>query len=265
MQKIYHTLSIFGLMISAIMLVALQIKPLGWLPLALGAFVTMALGEKQFRKDIILLYLSLTLLGIAPISTDLSTDHILKMGIPLLLAVIIPYLISKYLYKENLIHFSFTPTEKKWQRKEILYVLFTGTVIYLLLPILLRITGSYHNWIVKFDFLFLAYFFIWINIVGAYDEIIFMGTFLKILKNYFPFFVANTTQSIIFTSFLYELGFRGWLVLTIFVFAFLQGRVFYKTGSLFYLITIHLTADLILFFALIHAYYPQILPIFLIK
>ncbi|MBI5122710.1 CPBP family intramembrane metalloprotease [Candidatus Roizmanbacteria bacterium] len=264
MQKTIIFFSIFILAFSAITLVALQIKPLGWLSLGIGALITLLAKDKQFRQNIILIYLSLALLGIATISTSIEPSHMWKMGPPLILAVILPYFISKYIYKNNVIHFAFA-YEKKWQLKEIGYILLTGLLVYLFLPIMLRLTNSYQNWTIEANPNYLIASFIGINVVGIYDELFFMGTVLRILKNHLPYWAANLTQSIIFTSFLYELGFRGWFFVCVFIFAFLQGRVFYKTNSLLYLISIHLTADFILYLALIHAYYPNLMPIFLIK
>jgi membrane protease YdiL (CAAX protease family) len=74
---------------------------------------------------------------------------------------------------------------------------------------------------------------------------------------------ANAAQAVIFTLFLFELGFRGWAPFAIFPFALSQGYIFNKTHSLLYVITIHLIIDLVLYLALIHAHYPQWLPIFL--
>jgi hypothetical protein len=46
-------------------------------------------------------------------------------------------------------------------------------------------------------------------------------------------------QAVLFTSFLFKLGFTGWGPVMIFIFAIIQGVVFRKTDSLFYVITIH--------------------------
>lgn len=98
--------------------------------------------------------------------------------------------------------------------------------------------------------------------LGLWDELFFISTTLGLLRQFFPFAVANLFQAIMMTSFLYELGFRKWVFLILFLFSLLQGYIFKKTESLFYVITIHLTLDLVLYLALIHAYYPMWLPIF---
>ena len=264
MHKVTHYLSLILLIVAAYIVIALQIKALGWVMLLVGAGITLTLCAKTFRKEIILLYIAIGCLSFATISTAVTLPNLFSMGIPLAFAVIIPYVIGKYFYKNPIVQFNFTH-ERKWQKKEIGYILFTALVVYLLLPFFLRVSGSYHNWTVKPDLFYLFAFFLGINAVGAYDEVFFMSTVQKILRRHFPFLVANIGQSCVFTIFLYELGFRGWITPGIFLFAFIQGKIFQKTNSLFYLIAIHLTADFILYLALIHAYYPPLMPIFLIQ
>jgi len=263
LKKGTKLLSLIILMTAAVVSLALQMKLLGWILLTVGFCITL-FDEEKFKKEIMLLYLAIVLLSVAQISTAVTLHNYVFMGLPLLAALVLPYIIGKYKYKSDVIQFNFK-REKRWQTKEFLYILFTTSIMYLGLPFLLRITGSYHNWTVEPGPAYLFFFFIAINIVGMYDEIFFMGTVLKILRRHFPFLIANIAQSVIFTSFLYELGFRGIFFLGVFLFAFLQGIVFKRTNSLFYLITIHLTADFILYLALIHAYYPLLMPIFLVK
>lgn len=264
MQKVFHVLAVFFLALAGIVLIALQMKLYGWIILFIGASITYFFCQKKFRNEIILLYISLGFLGFAQITTRVTGENVLAMGIPLLLAVIVPYLIGKYIYKSDLIQLTLHHG-KSWEKKESIYILLTAIVTYLLLPFIMRVSESYLNWTVEPTTGYLLLFFIGINVVGAYDEIFFIGTVLHILRRHMPFLAANFTQSILFTSFLYELGFRSWAVGAIFVFAFLQGIVYQKTNSLSYTVTIHLTADVLLYLVLIHAYYPQLLPIFLIK
>jgi len=79
------------------------------------------------------------------------------------------------------------------------------------------------------------------------------------------FALANLIQAVFFSSFLYELGFTGWGFIMIYLLSIIQGYIYQKTGSLFYVITIHLTLDIILFLALINAHHPTWVPIFLVK
>ena len=179
------------------------------------------------------------------------------------LPVAIPYLVSLSFYRDHLVRFPLGH-KRRWYRTEVAYIAFTATVAYLILPFYLASTGSYHNWTVEPGALNLFRLFIGTNGLGLWDELFFVATVLAIFRHYLPFRWANIAQAILWTSFLYELGFRGWGPAPIFIFALLQGQIFRKTGSLLYIIAIHLTLDFILYLALIHAYYPSWLPIFAI-
>lgn len=260
MKKNFEILSIILLDVTAIVLIALQIKSWGWILFALGLMSLLGAG-KQFRKDIFLIYISLFLLGITPISTSISLSNFLYMGTTLGLAILLPYLVSKYVYKDNLVKFKFHHG-RRWYKKEIFYIFFTAAVSYLLLPFMLLNTGSYLNWEVQTAASFLFVLFLGTNALGIWDELFFISTVFGILRRYLPFATANLVQSIIFTSFLFELGFRGWSFIPVFIFALLQGVVFRKSESLFYVITIHLTLDLILYLVLIHLHHPELLDFF---
>ena len=105
--------------------------------------------------------------------------------------------------------------------------------------------------------------FIGTNALGIWDELFFIITVLALLRRHLPFFWANAIQAVLFTAFLYELGFRGWAPLAIYPFALLQGIVFKKTHNLLYIIAIHLTIDFVLFLALINAHHPHLVDIFI--
>lgn len=209
-----------------------------------------------------LLAAALSLLVITPISTDLSYGHFVWMGVTLIAAVLIPYLISTKVFKENILRFPLRHG-RKWYRREIAYIFFAGTAAYLLLPFYLYQTGSYLNWDVHMDASHIIRLFIGTNALGIWDELFFVGVCLALLKQHMPFWWANSIQAALWTLFLYELGFRGWGPFVVFGFALSQGYIFRKSKSFLYILTIHLTIDFILFLALIHLHYPQYLDIFI--
>lgn len=255
--------SIILLDIAGIVLIGAQFKTAGWLILALGA-LALFLTKKQFREEILLIFISIALLGITPINTAVSNSNFIIMGTLLGLALILPYAISKYVYKRPAVEFKLHHG-RKWNKKEILYIFLTGFITYLLFPFMLLNTGSYANWTVEASTEGLFRLFIGTNVLGIWDELFFICTVLGILRRHFEFKIANLAQAVLFTSFLYDLGFRGWAAIIIFFFALLQGFIFKKTESLFYVVTIHLTADFILFLALIYTHHPELISVFLIK
>jgi hypothetical protein len=261
MKALIEYITIVLLCLSAVFLIALQMPVVGW-PLLFLGLLTLLVGLKQGAKDLLLLYLCIGLLGLTPISTDISFTHIFLMGIILGSIVLLPYLISRFVYKDYAVRFPFHHG-RGWYISEILYIVVTASVAYLLLPFMLRSTGSYHNWTVEPGIRNLVVLFLGTQALGLWDELFFICTTLGILRRTFPFYQANVFQAIMMTSFLYELGFRGWAFGFVFLFSLLQGYVFKKTESLLYVIAIHLTLDLVLYLVLLHLNHPTWLPIFL--
>jgi hypothetical protein len=83
-----HTLSVVLLCATGVFLIALE-QQWAWGLIAATA-LSLAFGTRQFAKDMALLCVSLTLLGITRIDTDVAPEHMFAMGTTLLLAVLIP-------------------------------------------------------------------------------------------------------------------------------------------------------------------------------
>ena len=65
-------------------------------------------------------------------------------------------------------------------------------------------------------------------------------------------------------SFLWELGYQAWGPLLTAPFALLQGWLFARTGSLLYVLIVHLLFDVVVFLAIVHARHPGAVGIFLV-
>lgn len=188
----------------------------------------------------------------------------LVMATALAVAVGLPYVVTKYIYKDTVISYQWHHG-RTWKNAEISYILITAIIAYLVLPFYFASTGAYQNWSVETGWYNLTKLFIGTNALGIWDELFFIATVLALLKRHMPFWYANTIQAVLFTSFLFELGFTGWAPLLIYPFALLQGLIYKKTESLLYVITIHLTLDFILYLALINAHHPTWIPIFITR
>lgn len=260
-QKLFRQISAILMMITGIALVGLQYKPTGWYLLFITAF-SLLLTDTKFRKNAILIVLSIGILGITEINTSITPGHMIQTAILLNLAVFIPYIVSKYWFKSNVISFPLGNI-KSWSKKQVAYIGLAFVLAYLLIPFYLSSTGAYHNWPSASDPSSLIRLFIGTNGLGIWDELFFVIVCLAILAKFLPFWFANITQATLWTAFLYELGFTSWAPLMIFPFALLQGYVFRKTHSLLYIITIHLTVDLVLYLALVNAHHPELFNIFI--
>lgn len=260
--KLPDYLSLLFMAGAAVLLMGFQIKTIGWCLYGAGGLSLLFTSSRDFRRHIGLIYISLGLLGLIPISTDIDNSNFLRMGVVLTLAVSIPYIISRRVLKDNLVRFQFHHG-RRWFKKEILYIAVTAVLAYLLVPFYLENSGAYTNWSVERTAESIGRLFIGTNALGIWDELFFVSTVLGVLRHYLKFSWANSLQAVLFTSFLYELGFTGWGPLVIYPFALLQGYIFKRTDSLLYVITIHLTLDFILFLALINAHHPDLADIFI--
>lgn len=243
-------LSCIFLCASAITLVALQLKLLGSILVFLG-IISLFLTPLPFRRYVLLLFLSLVVLGYSPVSSDISYSHMFQLLLGVSGTLLLPYLVSRYLYKEHLIRFPIFPV-KKWTLKRSGYLVFTVAISYLLFTLYFATTNAEYNWPVENNTLSLFNLFMGTMVLGLWDELFFICTVLGILKRYLPFHLANFMQAVLFSSFLYQIGFHSWGIFLTFLFAITQGYVYHRTNSLFYVISIHLTIDLVLFFMLLH-------------
>lgn len=249
------------LALSALFLVGLETKPVGWM-LWLAGVIALLPNKRLFRLHVGLIYISLGLLGLVPIITDVTNENFLRMGSVLGLAIYIPYYIDRKVLKTNIIRYKFHHG-RRWYKTEVLYIAVTALIAYFLLPFYFDSTNAHLNWTVENNPSSIIRLFIGTNALGIWDELFFVSTVLGILRIYLPFWQANVLQSVLFTSFLFDLGFTGWAPWVLYPFALLQGYIFKKTDSLFYVITIHLTLDLVLFLALINAHHPHLVNIFI--
>ena len=99
--------------------------------------------------------------------------------------------------------------------------------------------------------------------MGTWDELFFICTCFALLRRHFPVWLANLLQATIFVSFLWELGYREWGPLLTVPFALVQGFLFARTGSLLYVLVVHLLFDAIVFMAIVHAHNPDMFAIFI--
>lgn len=233
---------------------------LGWILLILGVLHLKLCGLEYLRTQI-LTYSSIAILGLVGMGTDLDLQSILIMGSALIASVALPYIVSKYYFKEDWITFPIV-FRGIWSRRRVLYIGLGMGVAYLLIPYYLRDTGAWQNWSFDPTLKDTLLLLIGMLVVGAWDELYFVNTVMRLFRKTYGFWTSNLLQAVVFASLLYELGFRGWGFQMIFLFALIQGGIYHRTKSLVYLITVHLCIDAVLWAAMVHAHYPHLMPIF---
>jgi hypothetical protein len=186
----------------------------------------------------------------------------LVMGTAMILAVGIPYSVSRFISKDYAVRFPLK-TGQPWTRGEKLYLPAVLVIGYSLIPAYMIRTGVYANWPAVNDPEGIGRLFVGTNGLGIWDELFFICTAFALLRRHLPDWQANLLQAVLFTSFLWELGFHAWAPFFIFPFALLQARLFTMTKSLAYIVCVHLLFDFVLFLVLIHAHNREWIGIFL--
>lgn len=245
---------------SGLLLFGVHWRPGGYVVLAGAVLLAVAL-DRPLARDLVLIAFGLVTISLVPINTDISWNHMFLMGTALAVAVAVPYLVSRYVYRDHAVRFPIA-TGHRWTRLERWYLVAVLVLGWLILPVYLIPTGVYLNWPAASDLSTITRLFIGTNALGIWDELFFICTCFALLRRHLVDWQANLVQAVLFTSFLWELGFHAWGPLLIYPFALVQGWIFRLTKSLTYIVCVHLLFDFVLFLVLVHAHNPEWLDIF---
>lgn len=247
--------------VSAVALFGLQQRPIGY-ALIVAGLVVAAVADRLLLRHLVLISTGLVVISTMSLEADLSNAGMARFAITLSAAVALPYALSRWWHREDIITFP-VATGNRWSRFEFGYLALVVVAGYLVLPVYFLGSGAYRNWPEVTGANEIVRLFIGVNAVGLWDELFFICIVFALLRHHFPFWQANLLQCVVFVSFLWELGYRGWGPLLTVPFALLQGYIFQRTRSLTYVVTVHLTFDAIIFGILVHAYNPALADVFL--
>lgn len=247
--------------VSAVPLFGLQERLIGYTVLLAG-LVLAAVVDRALLRHLLLIATGLVVISTMSLEADLSNAAMARFTITLSAAVVLPCALSRWVYREDVIRFP-VGTGNRWSRFEFGYLALVVIGGYLILPVYFLGSGAYLNWPEISGTDEIVRLFIGVNAVGLWDELFFICIVFTLLRQHFPLWQANLLQATVFVSFLWELGYRGWGPLLTVPFALLQGYIFQRTRSLPYVVTVHLTFDVIIFGILVHAYNPALADVFL--
>lgn len=246
---------------SAVLLFAFRLPLPGYLVLAAGLIVAFVTNRALFR-DLLLIAIGMAIISTISVEANISYPNIALMGTVLSLSVLVPYLLSRYYFKDHFIRFPIR-TGQRWTTLERAYLPIVVLLGYLVLPSYFIGSGAYQNWPVVTAPDEIARLFVGVGFVGIWDELFFICIAFALLRRHFPDWQANILQAVIFASFLWELGYQSWGPLLTVPFALLQGYTFARTRSLTYVVCVHLLFDLVVFLVLVHAHTREWVNIFL--
>jgi membrane protease YdiL (CAAX protease family) len=234
----------------------------GYLALGIGLAVATA-TNRRLARDLVLIAVPLLLISFISVEANLEWGNIALMGTVLTTCVVFPYVMSRWVYRDHAVRFPGRPGEP-WSRGEWAWLAAVLVLGYAILPVYFITSGSYENWPAVETPSEIARLFVGVGFVGIWDELFFICVVFALLRRHFTFWIANALQAIVFVSFLWELGYRSWGPALTLPFALIQGWIFEKSRSVYYIVTVHLLFDVVVFLVLVYAHHPEWLPIFFV-
>lgn len=245
-----------------------RIAWLGWVLLAAGMLSAWLLERKGLRwratdpspgpslvRDLSLIAAGLLIVSAIPLAAELDNLAMLRFTLALGGAVVVPYLLSRFAYRDYAIRFPWRGGGR-WRPLQWVWLASVLVLGWLILPLYFIGSGVYLNWPEVTTPDLIARLFVGVGAVGIWDELFFICVVFALLRRHFPDWQANLLQAVVFVSFLWELGYREWGPVLTIPFALLQGFIFVRTRSLAYIVTVHLLFDAVVFLVLVRGHNP---------
>lgn len=249
---------------SAVLIFGVQSEAVGYALLVAGVLTGLWTDRRglshRLGTDLLLIALALGFISLISLHADISPAGMARFTVALGGAVVIPYVISRWVYREHAVRFPWAGG--RWSRRMWVYLVVVVVAAYLILPFYFLTSGVYRNWPAVDQWHEIARLFVGVNAVGLWDELFFICTVYTLLLRHFRPAIANLLQAAIFVSFLWELGYQSWGPALTIPFALVQGAIFTWTKNLWYVVTVHLLFDAVVFLVIVHAHHPAALPIF---
>lgn len=246
---------------SAVLLFAVHLRPIGYLPLIVGVVLGWAV-DRALGADLTLIGVGMGIISAISLKADLSDAGIARFAVALSLAVAVPFALSRWWLRHDAITFPWR-VGRPWTRVHWTYLIVVVAAGYLVLPWYFLTSGVWQNWPALDGSGDIARLFVGVAAVGTWDELFFICTVFALLRRHFAMWTANVLQAAVFVSFLWELGYQSWGPLLTVPFALVQGLTYAKTASLTYVLVVHLLFDAVVFAVLVHAHHPHLFNLFL--
>ena len=232
----------------------------GWVLLAAGLAAAVRSGPTSWWKSVVLFAWLIVVLFFTRIDGDTGNAHVLELALTLGVGgLVIPALAARYWIGRPL---SYSWFSGRWSLKMWLWLPAGFAIAYGFLWLYFHVLTPdlHHSWPLpqgrqgRTEALWRLF---WgCNLVGIWDELAFINFVFVLMHRHFAFIEANVAQAVFFTSFLHEMAFVGWGPVVIYAFALIQGLTYKRTGSLFYIVILHLMIDSILFYMIANRWYP---------
>jgi hypothetical protein len=253
--------AVFGWSLASVLLVALQQWGPGVACWCASAIITWRTGHPTFRRRMGVLLISVAILAITQIDTDLSNEHFVVLGAVLGGLAIAPRLLLRSTDPGILDNHWWTGRRRVLQA---VYIALAVPVAWAALKLYFVVNPEVAgNWVLPPtpDREALWRLFLGINGVGMWEELFLVNVGFVLLRSMLSFPLANLAQASLYTAVLYNMAFTGWGPLFVYPFALTQGLLYERSRSLLNIIVVHLIMDWFLFDEIVTAYYPGQSPV----
>ncbi|MGO1289030.1 MAG: CPBP family intramembrane glutamate endopeptidase, partial [Cellulosimicrobium funkei] len=129
---------------SAVLLFAVHARPLGYVPLVLGVALGL-LVDRRLGRDLALVGVGMGIISTISLKADLSDAGMVRFAVVLSLAVLVPWALSRFVFREDAVTFP-VATGRRWTRGQVVYLVVVVVAGYLILPFYFIGSGAYLNW-----------------------------------------------------------------------------------------------------------------------
>ncbi len=236
------------LLLIVVLWVSLENYLIGIIP-ALGFMLFANKESSERRLCYFALASAIVILSFAPIHTGLNNSHLLILSTCFALTIALPSLI---LWRKNVITFNLLP--KNIDKVDVFYTILSIPLAWGAFTLYFGVFNPEvpFNWTQppKPENEQLFRLFLGINGVGIWDELFLINISYAIIRKLFYFWPANLAQAVIYTSVLWDMAFRGFGVLFVYIFAITQGAMYERSKVLLWVLVVHLIVDYFLFQAI---------------
>ncbi len=260
-------LSLWLMAAAMVFIVALREDRVGWAychligwPLLVAALIAAwRQPDRNWFKTNILYAYTIGVLWFTRVDGDTGNAHTIELALSLGVGILlIPSLAAKYWLRTPL---DYKWLNGRWSLKMWIWLPLGFAIAFVVLwAYFFHFTPTlHHNWPLPLegDRSEAMWRVFWgCNLVGAWDELAWVNFVFVLMLRHFKFWEANLAQAVYFTVFLYDMAFFGVGPIIIFAFAIIQGYTYKRTGSLLYIMILHLLIDTVLFYMIANRWYP---------
>ena len=154
----------FGVSLSAFLMFGIQHEPSGYAVLAVSVILAFVV-DRELGKSLLLIGFSLGVIGTISLEADISYGNIILMGSVLLIAVVVPYVVDRFVFKRHIVRFPIN-TGRRWTTAERWYLIIVVGLAWVIMPFYFINSGTYLNWPAVQEPTEIVRLFVAVNAVG---------------------------------------------------------------------------------------------------